>query len=158
MSQFQVIAGYTNWLSTSRMHLNEGSLLVLLLSMSNDVNQVFVVQVSSHIRGEGSKHLLHLSNRKGDNTTFIRCYPHTAHNPVCIKRVLRWFTQGFLFFCMKMCLTWTQVVVMMTFILVFFFFSIQLTHTHKTVIMMIISMGWGTAMYLFSWESVGLCR
>lgn len=48
------------------------SLLVLFLSVSNDVNQVLVVQVPCHIWGEGSEHLLHLTNRKIDFTiTFI---------------------------------------------------------------------------------------
>lgn len=34
--------------------------------MSNDVNQVLVVQVPCHIWGEGSEHLLHLTDKKID--------------------------------------------------------------------------------------------
>lgn len=50
------------------------SLLVLFLSVSNDVNQVLVVQVPGHIWGEGSEHLLHLTNKKKTDLTitFIR--------------------------------------------------------------------------------------
>lgn len=42
---------------------NEVSLLVLFLSVGDDVNQVLVVQVSSHIWGEGGEHLLHLKGQ-----------------------------------------------------------------------------------------------
>lgn len=42
------------------------SLLVLFLPVSNDVHQVLVVQVPCYIWGEGSEHLLHLTNRKTD--------------------------------------------------------------------------------------------
>lgn len=40
------------------------SLLVFFLSVSDDMNQVLVVQVSGHIWGEGSEHLLHLSSHE----------------------------------------------------------------------------------------------
>jgi len=34
--------------------------LVLLFSVGDDVHQVLIVQVASHIRGEGGKHLVNL--------------------------------------------------------------------------------------------------
>lgn len=46
-------------------------LLVLLLSVSNDVNQVLIVQVPGHIRWEGGEHLLHLTMRK--QTVLCQC-------------------------------------------------------------------------------------
>lgn len=42
------------------------SLLVFFLSVSDYVNQVLVIQVSSHIWGEGGEHLLHLSSKQKD--------------------------------------------------------------------------------------------
>lgn len=35
-------------------------LLVLLFSVGDDVHQVLVVQVTSHVRGEGGEHLVNL--------------------------------------------------------------------------------------------------
>lgn len=42
------------------------SLLVFFLSVSDYVNQVLVIQVSSHIWGKGGEHLLHLSSKQKD--------------------------------------------------------------------------------------------
>lgn len=55
-------------------------LLVLLLSVGNDVHQVLVVQVSCHIWREGGEHLLHLTNRKVDViTTYVTASgPHST--------------------------------------------------------------------------------
>lgn len=44
-------------------------LLVLLLSVSDDVNQVLVVQVARHIWGEGGEHLLHLTDKRETDFT-----------------------------------------------------------------------------------------
>lgn len=40
------------------------SLLLLVLSMSDDVTQVFVVQVSSNIQGEVCEHLIYLKEKR----------------------------------------------------------------------------------------------
>ena len=44
-------------------------LLVLLFSVSDDVNQVLVVQVARHIWGEGGEHLLHLTDKRETDFT-----------------------------------------------------------------------------------------
>lgn len=60
-------------LSTTQTHWQNASLLVLFLSVGNDVNQVLIVQVSCHIWGEGSEHLLHLKKQKAD-IRFVRSF------------------------------------------------------------------------------------
>lgn len=69
------------------------SLLVLFLSVSNDVHQVLVVQVPCYIWGEGSEHLLHLTNRKTD----LRSLPFTQPAAQCaFKRVMMSHNEMFL--------------------------------------------------------------
>lgn len=52
------------------------SLLVFFLSVSDYVNQVLVVQVSSHIWGKGSEHLLHLSSNERTDFNNKHVYQH----------------------------------------------------------------------------------
>lgn len=56
---------------TGKKGVLKGLLLVLFLSVGDDVNQVLVVQVPCHIWGEGSEHLLHLTDKKQILSIFI---------------------------------------------------------------------------------------
>lgn len=63
----------------------DGLLLVLFLSVGNDVNQVLVVQVPCYIWGEGSEHLLHLTEKQNRFIRALSCHKYNKKS-VCMER------------------------------------------------------------------------